>query len=163
MAVRCFISAPAGNQATFHEWNDPVGGCSHIRKEQCSFGWDWGPRFATCGVYKPIRLEAWQDNRIESVRIRQRHEGGGVSASVEAQLAREGGEIRGVVCRNDQVVAEISDLKFEISNPELWWPNGHGAQPLYDVRLELAQGDEDPGSLERTHRSANNRARPPSR
>jgi beta-mannosidase len=126
----------------FPEWNDPVGGCSHIRKEQCSFGWDWGPRFATCGVYKPIRLEAWRENRFESVRIRQRHDAGHVAASIEAQLAREGDQIRGIVCRNDQVVAEISNLKFEISNPELWWPNGHGDQPLYDVRLELVQGDK---------------------
>jgi beta-mannosidase len=126
----------------FAEWNDPVGGCSHIRKEQCSFGWDWGPRFATCGVYKPIRLEAWRDNRFESVRIRQRHEAGHIAASIEAQLAREGDQIRGTVCRNDQVVAEISDLKFEISNPKLWWPNGHGDQALYDVRLELVQEDK---------------------
>jgi beta-mannosidase len=124
------------------EWNDPVGGRSYVRKEQCSFGWDWGPRLATCGVYKPIRLEAWRQNRFESVRIRQRQEAGSVAASIEATLAGEGGELRGAVCRNDQVVAEISDLKFEISNPELWWPNGHGDQPLYDVRLELVQGKE---------------------
>jgi beta-mannosidase len=126
----------------FAEWNDRIGGCSHIRKEQCSFGWDWGPRFATCGVYKPIRLEAWRENRFETVRIRQRHEAGLVAASIEAQLARGGDEIRGVVCRNEQVVAEISNGKFEIPNPELWWPNGHGDQPLYDVHLELVQGDK---------------------
>ena len=29
-----------------------------IRKEQCSFSWDWGPCFATCGIWKPIRLVA---------------------------------------------------------------------------------------------------------
>ncbi len=81
---------------------------------------------------------------------------------MKPRLAREGDEIRGVVCRNDQVVAEISNLKFEISNPELWWPNGHGDQPLYDVRLELVARRQDLGSLERTHRSANNRTRPPS-
>jgi beta-mannosidase len=126
----------------FPEWNDPVGGCSHIRKEQCSFGWDWGPRFATSGIYLPIRLEAWRENRFESVRIVQRHEAGHVSASIEAHLAREGDEIRGVVCRDNEVVAHVSDLKFEISNPELWWPNGHGDQPLYEVRLEVVRGDE---------------------
>jgi beta-mannosidase len=124
------------------EWNDPVGGRSHIRKEQCSFGWDWGPRFATCGIYKAIRLEAWRKNRFESVRISQRHEAGSVEGSIEARLAVDGGEVRGVVCRNDQIVAEISDLKFGISNPELWWPNGHGDHPLYEVRLELSDGGE---------------------
>ncbi len=43
----------------FHEWNDPVGGCSHIRKEQCQFGWDWGPRFVSAGIWRGLRLEAW--------------------------------------------------------------------------------------------------------
>ena len=123
----------------FAEWNDPVGGRSHIRKQQCSFGWDWGPRFATCGVYKPMRLEAWRENRFETVRIKQAHEAGRVAARIEAQLASKGDEIRGVVRRNDQVVAEISNLTFEIPNPELWWPNGHGHQPLYDVHLDLVR------------------------
>ena len=124
------------------EWNDPVGGRSSIRKEQCSFGWDWGPRFATCGVYKPIRLEGWTGNRIDSVRLTQKHEGKVVLASIDAKLAGAGGELRGVISRSAEIVAEISDLKFEIKNPELWWPNGQGAHPLYDVRLELLDGQE---------------------
>src|ERR671926_480327 len=43
----------------FSEWNDPVGGSSNIRKEPCSFGWDWGPRFPTSGIYKNIALQGW--------------------------------------------------------------------------------------------------------
>src|SRR5688572_24279647 len=41
------------------EFNDPVGRCSVIRKEQCQFGWDWGPRFVTAGIWRDIRLEGW--------------------------------------------------------------------------------------------------------
>ena len=74
--------------------------------------------------------------------MNQKHEGKVVMASIEAKLAGDGGELRGVVSVTDQIVAEISDLKFEIKNPELWWPNGQGAQPLYDVRLELVDGQE---------------------
>lgn len=54
----------------FAEWNDPVGGSSNIRKEQCSFGWDWGPRFATCGIYKDIKLQGWNLNRISYVQVK---------------------------------------------------------------------------------------------
>ncbi len=99
------------------EWNDPVGGRWYIRKEQCSFGWDWGPRFATCGIYKPIRLEGWMGNCFESVRIMQQHEGKVVLASIDARFAGSGGELRGVISRSDEVVAEMSNLKFEIKNP----------------------------------------------
>ena len=27
-----------------------------VRKEQCSFSWDWGPCFVTCGIWKDIYL-----------------------------------------------------------------------------------------------------------
>ena len=35
-----------------------------IRKEQCSFGWDWGARFPTSGVWRDIRLEAWEHGAL---------------------------------------------------------------------------------------------------
>jgi beta-mannosidase len=35
-----------------------------IRKEQCQFGWDWGPRYVTAGIWRDIRLEAWSRNRL---------------------------------------------------------------------------------------------------
>ncbi|XP_048365176.1 beta-mannosidase isoform X2 [Sphaerodactylus townsendi] len=30
-----------------------------IRKEQCSFSWDWGPSFPTQGIWKDVRIEAY--------------------------------------------------------------------------------------------------------
>lgn len=45
-----------------------------IRKAACNFGWDWGPRIATCGLWKPARLEAWNAARIASVRPLVRRE-----------------------------------------------------------------------------------------
>ena len=133
----------------FPEWNDPIGGSSLLRKEQCSFGWDWGPRFATCGIYKPIRLEAWSANRIESVHITQSHGKDGVELTVTPRLAKKSpGEIRGTVSLDGKVVAQIAatdamprpgfqNRKSKIRNPKLWWPHGHGDQPLYTVDLEL--------------------------
>ncbi|HEX4141422.1 MAG TPA: hypothetical protein VHY09_13820, partial [Candidatus Methylacidiphilales bacterium] len=125
----------------FHEWNDRVGGCSVIRKEQCSFGWDWGPRFATAGVYLPIGLEAWDGNRIESVRVLQTHAPGQVALEFKPTLAVPGRvKYRGTISLAGKIVAEFSGLKTDIKDPKLWWPNGHGDQPLYDVTLELVDG-----------------------
>ena len=36
----------------------------HTRKAPYHYGWDWGPRFVTSGVWKPVYLEAWDGARI---------------------------------------------------------------------------------------------------
>lgn len=119
------------------EWNDPVGGSSHIRKEPCSFGWDWGPRFATSGIYLPIYLEAWDRNRIESVQVAQKHRGKAVELTFQPATVTGAGTFRGTVSLAGKVVSSFTGLKTGIPNAKLWWPNGHGDQPLYEVRLEL--------------------------
>jgi beta-mannosidase len=120
------------------EGNDIVGGSSHIRKQQCSFGWDWGPRFATCGVYLPARLEAWSGNRFASIRIAQTHRPGRVELEIIPELAAStAAEIRGHIRFDGEIVAQIENRKSKIENPQLWWPHGHGEQPLYEIYLEL--------------------------
>lgn len=127
----------------FHEWNDPVGGSSVVRKEQCSFGWDWGPRFATCGVYKAIRFEGWTASRFDYVRVTQTHDDGEVDLELTVALIGKGkGEVRGNVSLAGKVVADFELGSAQIPKPRLWWPNGHGAQPLYTVNLELVVNGE---------------------
>ena len=122
----------------FPEWCDPVGGASLVRKEQCSFGWDWGPRFPSSGIWLPIRLEGWDGNRIESVRVVQEHIEGKAALAFHPALALPGkGTFRGAVWFGGKKVAAITDLKAVIEKPRLWWPNGHGEQPLYEIELEL--------------------------
>ena len=41
------------------------------RKAQYHYGWDWGPRFVTCGIYKPIKLHFWNEAKIENVKYSQ--------------------------------------------------------------------------------------------
>ena len=63
-------------------------------------------------------------------------------ANIDARLAGDGGELRGSSRDLAKSSLRSPSLKFEIKNPELWWPNGQGAHPLYDVRLELVDGQE---------------------
>ena len=120
------------------DYSDPVGGRTRIRKQQCQFGWDWGPRFVTAGIWRDIRLEAWSSNRLAQVQITQRHKrGGAVVVQCRPELARpdETMHYRLTVRRNECVVARAAGCAVEIAVPELWWPAGQGAQPLYDVEL----------------------------
>jgi beta-mannosidase len=103
----------------------------YVRKAPYSFGWDWGPRFVTCGIWKPVRLEAWDDARLADVFVRQTGLGedearlvaevdvlGGAaaprSASLEIRVAGPGssgplplrGEGQGGASTNDRVAGE---------------------------------------------------------
>lgn len=126
------------------EFQDPVGRSSVIRKQQCQFGWDWGPRLVTAGIWRDIRLEAWSGNRLENVRVRQHHAADGtVTLQFEPQLARPdpGVHIEGTVSLDGEPVATIDRLQARIERPALWWPAGQGAQPLYTVSVTARAGN----------------------
>ncbi len=120
-------------------WNDPVGGCALIRKSQCNFGWDWGPRYLTCGIFRPIELHAWSGNRFRHVHIAQEHIDDTVMVRLSPELAAKDPQAsyRLRVRLGEKLVAECDGLQALIASPQLWWPNGHGEQPLYTVELEL--------------------------
>jgi len=120
------------------ENNDIVGGSAHIRKEQCSFGWDWGPRFVTCGLYLPVRLDAWNHNRIASVGVTQKHSRKSVELLFNPEVPHpEKAKFHGEVSFRGEVVAPIRNGRAIIADPQLWWPHGYGEQPLYDITFEL--------------------------
>ncbi|WP_269523046.1 beta-mannosidase [Coraliomargarita parva] len=117
-------------------------GRSRIRKAAYSFGWDWGPRFPTSGIWRPIRLEAWSRDRLESVRMVQQHADGQVKLTFEPRLVNQSSaELKGTVSLAGEVVAEVIGNEAVIENPQLWWPNGYGEQPLYEVSLECVDTD----------------------
>ena len=41
----------------------------YVRKAQFQFGWDWGPKFVGCGIWKKIKLNSW-DQTTKSSRTR---------------------------------------------------------------------------------------------
>ena len=57
----------------------------YTRKAPYQYGWDWGPRFMTEGIWQPVRLETWDALRIDNFHIHQRKVGADI-ASVTAEL-----------------------------------------------------------------------------
>ena len=125
-----------------------------LRKMSCNTGWDWGPVVPTAGIWRGVRLEAWGDARLGDVR----------PAVVEATASRavlevavdvagdaaDGSRVRATLrppgggeavqseIANPQ--SQIANLRFDVPDPQRWWPAGHGAQPLYTLRVELLGG-----------------------
>ena len=122
-----------------------------VRKEPCSFGWDWGPNLPSCGIWKNISLETFNQGRIADVLISQSHSGGNkvtLDVQINAEIVRDTTKpFKAMlsVFHNGKSITkrtiEISNGKgrgeLEIKHPKLWWPNGMGKQPLYEIHVEL--------------------------
>ena len=123
-----------------------IEGGPYVRKAPCQFGWDWGPQLPPVGIWKDIRLEAFNSARLADVHLRQAHVDGkvnlGVSLKVEGNTSGLSASMQvtapdGAVFTTFTELNDGSSLTLEIKSPELWWPNGLGAQPLYRVRVVL--------------------------
>ena len=116
----------------------------YVRKAQYSFGWDWGPKLTTSGIWRNIYLEAFSDTRIASVFARAKScTSRNATVKVDITLERcsrspiqlrvnivgEGFEHR----RSFKVRGSGASMTVRIPNPHLWWPNGYGDHPLYQV------------------------------
>ncbi|MGB5058123.1 MAG: glycoside hydrolase family 2 protein [Candidatus Promineifilaceae bacterium] len=130
-----------------------IPGGPHLRKAPCQFGWDWGPQLPPIGIWKDIRLEGGGGVRLADVHLRQHHADGQVTIS--AALTLEGrtdealsARLRivapdGEVFEAEAAISADLNLQSTISNPQLWWPNGYGPQPLYHITISLRQGDAE--------------------
>jgi beta-mannosidase len=118
----------------------------YVRKAQYSFGWDWGPKLTTSGIWRDIYLEAVSGCRIASVFARAEKitkNNAVVRATIELDRITESPvdmtlEIVGEGFEHRQSFRMRSDTRSLIINvpkPRLWWPNGYGDQPLYRISV----------------------------
>jgi beta-mannosidase len=124
------------------------------RKAPYQYGWDWGPRFVTSGLWRPVSLEAWDAARVESLRVVQDQldkDSAQMTAELEvistgerdATVLVENLTDKGAPARQPVKLAAGANkvaVNFTVSRPRLWWPAGMGAQPLYDLRARLLVG-----------------------
>ena len=125
------------------------------RKAGYHYGWDWGPRFVTSGIWRPVLIEAWSGSRINDLFIRQQEvtkQKAVIDGVVEIVSNKSG---KATVCITDantgktygkQNVAlkEGSNqvhIPFTIQHPKLWWSNGLGEPHLYQFIASI--GDKD--------------------
>lgn len=144
----------AENRAAAGNIEYPGGDRTYIRKAQYQFGWDWGPRLVTCGIWKPLKLVAWSGLKIIDTHF-QTEEISGRNATASLRLhyladckkqllytiqingkSVESGTLK-TFNRNDtnEVIFPIT-----ISDVKLWWPNGFGEAYRYDIRVILEEG-----------------------
>jgi len=124
----------------------------YTRKAGYHFGWDWGPRLVSSGLWRPVFLTVWDDARIENLQLKQNSVSEKEAAltavfEVEANADNEAT----VTIENDGNELARANIKltkgistypvdFKIANPKLWWTNGLGEAHLYNIKGKLMIG-----------------------
>ena len=118
-----------------------------VRKAACHAGWDWGICLMPTGVYGRMTIRKSRLAREESVQVEQAHGKSSVELSITTRVfAFAEGSVElshaiGGQRIDDKVVVRPGENvfvhNFTIKNPKLWWPNGQGEQPLYELVTDL--------------------------
>lgn len=134
-----------------------VATAPYTRKAGYQYGWDWGPRYVTEGIWQPVRLETWDTLRIENFHIQQQSitkDAAALSAEfyIEASQATPAsveityGELAGaafpVIRQSIALVPGTNriSIPIQIANPKRWYPNGYGPQDRYQFSAVIRNG-----------------------
>lgn len=130
--------------------NNRVKHLNHLRKTACHGGWDWGVCLVLTGIYGDLSLHACNMARIEHVCTTQHHGKNVCDVDVTVELfAVKAGQVQlDIELAGQQINQTITvqpgkqnlTNRITIKKPRLWWPAGHGDQPLYDLSVRV--GDQ---------------------
>ncbi|MDH7913329.1 glycoside hydrolase family 2 protein [Winogradskyella sp. SYSU M77433] len=128
----------------------PEGERIFTRKAQFQYGWDWGPKLNTSGIWRPIKLVAWNEVYLKKEN----------TYVVQSQLTDSladfnilledypSTEYSYEIYVNDKLNQSYERLpsdmtglvSFQIKNPKLWWPHNLGEPYLYDIKVVVKEG-----------------------
>lgn len=131
----------------------------YVRKAQYSYGWDWGPKLTTSGIWRNISLEVSSHARLQHPHVKVltlNSREAVVQVSVEVERVRSAGlSVRMLVTGEQSYAEQTSAVRgntvrttFRIAKPKLWWPNGYGGQPMYDALFSLRKDGKEIHRLE---------------
>ena len=141
------------------EVHGQVGYTSETRelKPRFNYSWDWCPRFVPSGAKGALTLVPRKEHAVRLIGVRTELEADLQTARVmvrmdlpercEVMVSLErqrpagpagptGGDV--IVSRTwEGSKSGVVEFVFDVEGPELWWPNGTGAQALYDLKVEV--------------------------
>jgi beta-mannosidase len=122
----------------------PETGRIFTRKAAYHYGWDWSPRLVTCGIWRDVYMEVYEDARINDVYVKQSINEDYTSAvlgfNVELNTPdTEGFDIEVLNKENNSATKHSAkeNISVTIDNPKLWWSNGLGEPYLYKFEISL--------------------------
>jgi beta-mannosidase len=125
----------------------------YARKAPYHYGWDWGPRLVTSGIWRPVLLRGWSKAIIRDVQVQQlslTDELAKLNLRCTIETATPGEyNLRATAIGRDldnirpsiaslTKGTQVVNLGLVIDKPKRWWPNGLGEQPLYSIDVDLS-------------------------
>ena len=130
------------------------------RKAGYHYGWDWGPRLVTSGIWRPVGLEGWTDARVSDVYYHQTEVSSKkavIDAEVEVIADKDMDKAVIEIFADGKSVAKVSrslvkgknviGMPFTMKNPKLWWTRELGEPYLYDFETRVSCDGAQTGSL----------------
>lgn len=125
----------------------------HLRKAGYHFGWDWGPRLTTSGIWRPVFLIGWNRAIIRNTHVRQvslQDAEARIEIAVEIESLSDfraglriliDGKPKTITSLDVREGVHTHTIPLLIARPERWQPNGAGDQKLYDIAIQLSSGE----------------------
>jgi beta-mannosidase len=137
-----------------------VGYTSQVRttKTRMNYWWDFCPRMVHLGLWDGVLLEASGPVRIEDVWVQPQLADDLDTATVNVEIGMDSIEpqdaalkvaigfegqtvVEGHVSMSLPAGSSLWHCSLPVRQPHLWWPNGHGGQPLYSCQVAAATAD----------------------
>ncbi|PCI96259.1 MAG: beta-mannosidase [Flavobacteriales bacterium] len=124
---------------------------SFTRKAAYHFGWDWAPRFVTCGIWKSIKVNSWNDARITDIYCTTKsisENEAVITAQITIESSKKEEKQYFLDVNDDKLTKTIKkglnyiNYEFKVQDPKLWWCNGMGEAHLNDLHIELYHEDK---------------------
>ncbi len=123
-----------------------------IRKAPFHFGWDWGPRLVTSGIWRPAYLLGWSETKINDVFVDQKEITEDYAKldfvttiqsdkqqTVNIQVTNKATGDTLLIATNRQINPGVNKLELftGFAKPYLWWPNGLGTPYMYTFQVDV--------------------------
>ncbi|WP_424681398.1 beta-mannosidase [Frateuria sp. YIM B11624] len=141
--------------------DEPKGrqSAGYVRKAAYQYGWDWGPRIVTEGIWQRVHLDSWDALRVTGLHVAQQHLDDAaaqtrVQLDIQADVATTLPLDVRVLGPDGAPVAHLAqpvhieagrhrvEVPVTIDHPRRWYPTGYGAQDLYAFEVRLGDGDD---------------------
>lgn len=121
------------------------------RKAGYHYGWDWGPRLVTSGIWRPIELQTWDEIKIDNVQYIQNDVNSSKASlstilEVRSDKEMENAEVT-VTLEGKKMASKRVTLRkglntvrldYDVKRPKLWWSNGLGEPNLTEFTASVA-------------------------
>ena len=124
------------------------------RKAPYQHGWDWAPKYKNVGIWKPVKLVGWKEAWLENVSVVTQaadKDNAELMLHLDVENETDGTFEVGVSTGSTTLASrplslskgrQHTILPISLDNPQLWWPNEMGEQPLYDFEIVLKKGNK---------------------